>query len=138
MSLSIRYLTGVHPDLKREVIYFAKWLRVHYAFPKPLEIKLVPKDVLIDFDGVKCNLRWWQRSNGVQSVKGEIAVKSFEETLKNEGSETAYPTVIAAIARVIKYYSLALKDMPSDEDIATEWGDKVLDAYFDERSPPDA
>ena len=128
MSLSFRYINNVHPSLKNEMLYFGKWLRENYEFPVPLEIRFVNQDKLIDFDGTKCALRWWQNYEGAP-VKGEIAVKSFNKNLKNEGPRVAFPTVIAAVGRLIKYYYQAINDLPNNEKRATVWGDKLMDAY---------
>lgn len=136
MSLTFRYLDGVHPELKAEMLVFARWLRLNYAFETPLEIRLIPEEAITDFDGVECALRWWQNKRKPESVKAEIAVKSFEATLEKEGPSVAFPTVIAAIGRVVKYYLLAIHDLPESEDVATEWGDRVLDAYVDKTCPP--
>ncbi|NQY36502.1 MAG: hypothetical protein HRT37_16310 [Alteromonadaceae bacterium] len=136
MSLAFSYKDGVNPDLKNEITYFGKWLRQNYVFTKPLEIRLIHVHEIIDFDGVKCAIRWWQCSNENESVKGEVAVKSFDENLENDGPSVAYPTVIASISRVIKYYFLAIQNLPENEDSVTEWGDNVMSAYIDKIAPP--
>ena len=135
MSLKLRFIGDVNPVLKRQMIYFGMWLRIHYEFPVPLEIRLVYQDVLIDFDGTECTLRWWQNSQG-RPVKGEIAVKSFDRDLKEKGEKVAFPTVVAAISRVVKYYYQVINDSPIRYDYAEQWGDKVMDAYIDETIPP--
>jgi hypothetical protein len=136
MSLSFKYLNNVNPYLKGEIYYFGKWIRKMYEFPLPLEIRLINKQVLIDFDGTNCALRWWQDSGRNQSVKGEIAVGTFNENLNNEGPTVAFPTVIAAIGRIVKYYYQAIQDVPIDEHLATEWGDQVMSAFIDKTMPP--
>jgi hypothetical protein len=136
MSLSFRYIDNVNPYLKSEMFYFGKWLRKSYDFPTPLEIRLVNRKVLIDFDGTECTLRWWQNSGGAETVKGELAVKSFDENLNNEGPTVAFPTVIAAISRIVMYYYQAIYDLPLNEDSATEWGDQVMDAFIAKTNPP--
>jgi len=130
MALAFRYINNVHPDLKDEMRYFGKWLRQSYQFPTPLEIRLVCVNRLVDFDGTKCNLRWWQNSRWPESFKGEIAVKSFVRNLQKEGPSVAFPTVIAAIGRVISYYNQAISDLPASEMKATVWGDKLMDSYI--------
>ena len=136
MSLKLRFVGDVNPHLKSQMIYFGMWLRIHYQFPISLEIRLIYQDILIDFDGTECNLRWWQSSCGSESVKGEIAVKAFDRTLKEEGENIAFPTVIAAISRVVKYYYQIINNSPIRYDYAEKWGDKVMDAYIDETIPP--
>jgi len=136
MSLSFKYIGDVNPDLKKEISYFEKWLRKYYEFPNPLEIRLIYKQVLIDFDGTECALRFWQNSSGAESVIGEIAVKSFDKNLRDEGEDVAYPTVIAAISRILKYYYQMIHNSPIREDYATSWGDKVMNAYIDNEIPP--
>ena len=133
MSLSLRYIDNIDPYLKSEMLYFGKWLRNNYDFPNSLEIRLVNKDVLVDNDGAGCALRWWQNK---ESVKVEIAVKSFKDNLKNEGAETAFPTVIAAIGRGLYYYYHAISDSTATEKRASIWGDKVMDSFISNKRPP--
>lgn len=133
MSLSLRYIEDVHPDLKAELRYFGRWLREEYEFSLPLEIRLVNRRHLIDTDGTECALRWWENE---KSFKSEIAVLSFRENLANEGSNVAFPTVVAAMGRALYYYYRAINDLVSSETQATHWGDKVLDAYIQDKKPP--
>lgn len=72
MSLSFKYMGDVNPDLKKEIFYFGKWLRNYYEFPNPLEIRLIDKQVLIDFDGTECALRFWQNSSVLNLSKERL------------------------------------------------------------------
>lgn len=128
MKLSFRLVGKVDSRIKREIIVFGKWVRGWYAFTNPLEIRLVDQMVVVDFDGTECALRWWQSSRGYESVTAEIAVGSFGKDMENEGPSTAFPTVIAAIGRVMKYYFQATRNVPIRKDCAGRWGDKLLDA----------
>jgi len=42
----------------------------------------------------------------------------------------AFPTVIAAVGRVISYYNQVISDLPANEKKATVWGDKLMDSYI--------
>ncbi len=66
----------------------------------------------------------------------EIAVHSFAGNLRAKGPGMAYPTVIAAIGRVLKYYDHAITDRGTREKLVDRWGDKLMDAYVDGRLPP--
>ena len=136
MSFRLRYIGGVDARLKSEIVELGKWLRKWYPFPITLEIRLVNEKVLIDLDGAKCHLRYWQSSRGAEPVTGLIAVGSFAQTLKSRGPTWAYPTVVAAVGRVLKYYNQMIRDAPLREDYATRWGDRLLDAYVEETTPP--
>ena len=70
-----------------------------------------------------------QSSRGLESVTGEIAAASFPENLEDGGPETAFPTVIAAVGRLLEYYYQAVRGAPIREDPAERWGDRMLDAY---------
>lgn len=135
MTLKLRFLRGVDPLLKKEMVVFGKWLRGWYSFPLGLEIRLVHQAVLVDSDGVESHLRWWQTASG-RPVLAEIAVGSFAKNLAEEGPEVAFPTVVAAIARVVKYYYQVVRDAPVRDDLAERWGDKVLEAYVKKSQPP--
>jgi len=138
MALRLRFIGGVDPHLKSEVVELGKWLRTEYPFPVALEIRLVNRLVLIDSDGTECALRWWQSSRGSEPVTGEIAVGSFSRNLRDDGASVAYPTVVAAVGRLLKYYYQIIRDAPQREDYADRWGDRLLDAYVDGSQPPPA
>ena len=113
-----------------------KWLRGWYPFPNRLEIRLVHQMRLVDFDGTKCALRWWQSSNRTEPVTAEIAVGTFAKNFESDGEGVAFCTVVAAVGRALKYYYQAVRDSPKREDYAERWGDRLLDAYCDGSSPP--
>jgi hypothetical protein len=71
-------------------------------------------------------------------VVAEIAVHSFARNLDAEGPKVAYPTVIAAMGRVLKYYDDAITDRKPREEFVERWGDKLLDAYVVGTVPPAA
>jgi hypothetical protein len=135
-TLHLRFIGGVDDRLKAEVMYVGKWLRGWYAFPNRLEIRLVNQRRLVDFDGTKCALRWWQSSIGTEPVTAEIAVGTFAENLESHGEDVAFPTVIAAVGRALKYYHQQVRGSPNREDYAERWGDQLLNAYCDGLSPP--
>ena len=134
--LRVRYLESVDPRLKSQMGPYTRWLRRWYSFPVPLEIRLIGRSPLIDDGGAECYLRWWQRGTE-RPVFVEIAVGHFEQNLAREGPDVAYPTVAAAIARGVKYYIQAIRDAPQREDYAERWGDRVMEAYADELTPPE-
>ena len=136
MGLRLRFVDGVDPRLKPEIVYLGKWLRRCYSFHSTLEIRLVNARTLTDFDGTKCTLRYWQSSRGAEPVIAEIAAGSFPQNLRTCGPGVAYPTVAAAVGRSVKYYFQIVRGSPLREDYATLWGDKLLDAYIDGSVPP--
>lgn len=137
MRLRLRFIGKVDRRLRSEVLELFKWLRSSYRFPNALEIRIVHQRVLIDFDGTECALRWWQSSRGGGPVTGEIAVGSFPQNMKDDGPQVAFPTVIAAVGRVLKYYYQAIHDSPQRGDYAEFWGDKMLKAYTGGTRPPE-
>ena len=136
MSLSFSYIGNVHPYLRSEMSCFAKWLKKHYEFPISLDIRLMHQDVLIDSDKPGCTLRWRHNSGDFESVEGEIAVKSFNQNLENEGEHVAFPTVVVAINSLVGHYFQTINDSPSREDDLINWSNKVLDALIANTNPP--
>jgi len=136
MRFRLRFDDGVDARLKPEIVALGKWIRQRYQFPNPLEIRLISKKVLTEPDGSKCALRWWQSSRGLEAVTGEIAVGSFSAKMRDDGPTVAFPTVVAAVGRVMKYYYQAIRNAPQREDHATRWGDRLLDAYVDGTALP--
>ena len=137
MSLRIRYLDGVDAYLKSEMIGVGKWLRANYDFTTSFEVRLINRNILFDFDGTECALKWWQNSGRFESVKAEIAVGSFQKNLADEGAEVAFPTVIAAIGRAVYYYQRAITNVETSEGQATIWGDKLMNAFIEHKGAPE-
>lgn len=135
MALLLRFIDGVDPRLRYEMQPYVRWLRRWYDFPVTLHMRLIHRDVLVDDDGSRYHLRWWQHDRH-RPVTVEIAVGKFARNLAREGPTVAYPTVAAAIARGLKYYRQATRDAPIREDYADRFADKVIDAYVADRKPP--
>jgi len=133
--LHIRYINNVDARLKPEILVFARWLRTWYQFPIAFHLQLIGADHLIDYDGTPCALRWWHNSANSPFV-GQLAVGSFTNNLELEGDSVAFPTVIASIGRLVKYYSQVISNAPIRTDFAEVWGDKLLDAYIEGAIPP--
>jgi hypothetical protein len=133
----LRFIGRVDRRLRLEVLAFTRWLRRWYSYPSALELRLVLKHRLVDTDGKRCGLRWWQNDTEAP-VFVEIAVHSFAGNLRAEGANVAYPTVIAAVGRAIKYYDHAISDRAPCEEFVERWGDKLLHACVDGTVPPAA
>jgi hypothetical protein len=133
----LRFIGRVDRRLRPEILALTRWLRRWYSYPSGLELRLVNKPKLVDTDGTRCVLRWWQNGAG-SPVIAEIAVHSFAGNLRAKGPNMAYPTVIAGVGRVLKYYDHAITDRPPREDFVERWGDKLLDSYIGGRVPPAA
>jgi hypothetical protein len=127
-NLRLRFIGNVDRRLRSEMRPFAQWLRRSYAFPSRLEIRLVNQSRLMDDDGVECAMRYWQSVRS-EAITAEIAVGTFARNFKDEGPTVAYPTVVAAVGRVLKHYEQLLSGAPLHQDPATSWGDRLLDAY---------
>jgi hypothetical protein len=133
----LRFIGRVDRRLRPEVLALTRWLRRWYSYPSGLELRLVHEPKLVDTDGTSCVLRWWQNGTGTPVV-AEIAVHSFAGNLRAKGPTMAYPTVIAAIGRVLKYYDHAITDRAPREEFVERWGDRLMDAYVDGTVPPAA
>jgi hypothetical protein len=131
----LRFIGRVDRRLRPEVLALTRWLRRWYSYPSGLELRLVHQSKLVDTDGTKCALRWWQNGTGTPVV-AEIAVHSFAGNLRAKGPGMAYPTVIAAIGRVLKYYDHAITDRALRQKFVERCGDKLMDAYVDGTVPP--
>ena len=135
MTLRIRYVGAVDQRLKDELRHLGQWLRSTYRFAVPLEIRFVHRDVLVDEQG-ECAMRWWQSTADHATVTGELAVKSFARHMREEGPSTAFPTVVAAVGRLVRYYFFIVRDVPVRQDRAEKWGDRLLAAYAHGEEPP--
>ena len=132
----MQFVGDVDAHLRREVERFARWLRRWYTFSRPLDIRLVHAAAVTDMDGKSVWLSWWQDYDRHETLHAEIAVGSFAGNLAAYGPDTAYPTVLAAVGRVVKHYFQCLGRSPVRADYAQRWADRALDAYYDRTTPP--
>ena len=130
----VHYIGDVDERLKPEVNGFTRWLRQWYDFSVPLDLRLIASESITDDDGEQVAMRFWQDDDDTP-VTAELAVGTFARNFELDGPSVAYPTVLAAVARIVKYYFQAVTGAPFREDYAESWGDKVLDAYVSEHTP---
>jgi hypothetical protein len=137
-KLHLRFVGAVDARLRAELLVLGWWLRRHYEFRATFLLRFVHARRLIDFDGTKCAARWWQSSRRGEPFTAEIAVASFAGNLRREGDSVAYPTVVAAAGRMLKHYFDSARDVESSQRSVDAWGDRLLDAYCDDKKRPPA
>jgi len=130
----MRCVGAVDPRLREELVAGFRWIRANYSFPTSVEIRFVHVARIVDFDGAACALRWWSEDGG--SFVGEIAVLSFAKNYAREGPTVAFPTVVAAVGRALKYYFQCVSGAPNRADHAEAWSERFLEAYIDDDVPP--
>ncbi|MDP2400660.1 MAG: hypothetical protein Q8M66_01645 [Actinomycetota bacterium] len=135
-ELRIRFIGPVDERLRPEVCAFARWIREWYTFTNPLEIRLCGDMTVSDWDGEPCSLVWRQSDRGREKVTAELAVGTFAQNLEVDGDDVAYPTVLYAIGRIIKYYFQSIHGAQMREDYADRWSEKLFAAYCDDTTPP--
>lgn len=74
---TLRFIGDVDPRLRRSMLIFEGWIRLHYIFLVPLEIRLIAQRELKDHDGKIWHIIRWQSTKGGEPVKVEMAVGDF-------------------------------------------------------------
>jgi tetratricopeptide (TPR) repeat protein len=135
---SIRFLVqdDVHPELQEELQPLRTWLLQWYSLPCPIEIRFVGLQHLPTDNEEPAYLEFSQDADGQRAITVSIAVGSFAENMESGGPTCAYPTVIAAVGRGLKYSYQMTYNSPISETNASRWGDKLMEAYISGSTPP--
>ena len=135
-SIDFTFRPGVHPQLQDGLQSLGNWLSQWYSLPRSLEIRFFETKHLFAVDDEPVFLKFWQDEEGQKAITVEIAVGAFAENLETDGPECAYPTVVAAVGRGLKYgYQLAY-DRTINKTNVSRWGDKFMAAYNADKTPP--
>ncbi|MEH7299994.1 hypothetical protein [Neobacillus drentensis] len=136
-GLRIKSEPGVHPEVRRACLEFAKWLRKEFEFPKRVVVylkndyqiknrftkELVSATFLAPFDkSVEPYIR--------------IATGDYMELLAENGQDDALAAILGSIAHELGHYYQWVDDLELDEEGAINNSEYMLDLYAQTRDHP--
>jgi hypothetical protein len=136
-GLRIRSEQGVHPEVKRACLEFAKWLRKEFEFPKRVVIYL-KKDYQIKnkFTKELVSATFFAPFDKNEEPYIRIATGDYKELLVENGLDDALAAILSSIAHELGHYYQWIDDLVLDEEVAENNSEYMLDWYAQTRDHP--
>jgi hypothetical protein len=133
----IRSEQGVHPEVRRACIEFAKWLRKEFEFPKRVVVYL-KKDYQIKnrFTKELVSATFFAPFDKSEEPYIRIATGDYMELLVENGQDGALAAILGSIAHELGHYYQWIDDLELDEEGAINNSEYMLDLYAQTRNHP--
>ena len=118
-----------HPEVKKALIRFAKWLRKNYEFPIRVPVYLRPERQLINMSGENCSATFFAPWDMDVEPYIRIATGDYEDEKSQEGRDNALAGYLGSLAHEVIHYQQWLKDNNLHEKRVVPKASKIVDEY---------
>ncbi|SFS76954.1 hypothetical protein SAMN05428962_2752 [Paenibacillus sp. BC26] len=136
-GIRIRTESGVHPEVKRACLEFAKWLRREYNFPIRVVVYL-KRDYQIKNRYTKelVSATFFAPYDKNEEPYIRVATGDYLELVNDRGQDNALVAILGSVAHELGHYYQWLDDKELDEEIADEYRDEIIEEYESTRDHP--
>ncbi|SFA99896.1 MULTISPECIES: hypothetical protein [unclassified Bacillus (in: firmicutes)] len=136
-GLRIKSELGIHPEVRRACLEFAKWVRKEFEFPKRVVVYL-KKDYQIKnrFTKELVSATFFAPFDKSEEPYIRIATGDYKELLEQNGQDNALAAILGSIAHELGHYYQWIDDLELDEDGAENNREYMLDLYSQTRDHP--
>jgi len=130
---------GVPPDVRRAILKFAAWLRLHYDFPIRLTIYLLPEEKVFSSSGEESISIFFEpiEKTGKPYPYIKLATGDYQKLIQEGGNVyyALYTNVSSIILHVVQYFNWYYDKKWSKKQIQIQ-REKLLHVYVtDDKSP---
>ena len=137
-GLSFHYEKGIHPNLKRLYLDFAKWLRKTYVFPVQLNVYILNQEKVKLFSGAYAygSFRWYPK----RTPRIKVPSKIEDRILEKNTEEDAFELVLSSLVHELTHYFQWALDLDQSgavsERQANYYRFRMIDRFNAERERP--
>lgn len=139
-GLRLHYDKSIHPEVKRAVNEYIKWLRTKYLFPKRVCIYVRSKKQIRARDGDFVSDIFFWPYNREDEPYINIATGNFEHQIIQRGKDDALASILFAVSANLTHYYRWLNDIQltpiGEVRQATKYARMRLDEYAETRDHP--
>jgi hypothetical protein len=132
-GLRIRVIKGVHPDVRKACIEFARWLRKSYEFPMRVIVYIKPQIRIKTFEGKSVVGIFFAPYDKNVEPYIKIATGDYLELLGEIGKDNALASLLRPIAHEYSHYIQWLNNEEFSERKASRLSRKIMDSYYEIR-----
>lgn len=136
-GLRIRCEQGVHPEVRRACLEFAKWLRKEFEFPIRVVVYL-KRDYQIISRSTKelVSATFFGPFDKCEEPYIRVATGDYLELLEENGQDDALAAILGSIAHELGHYYQWIDNLELDEEGAENEREYMLDLYAHQRDHP--
>jgi hypothetical protein len=121
--------TGGHPEVKRALIRFARWLRTVRDFPVRLPVYLHAHTCHVTVDGSRVCASFFAPDHPDVEPYARIATGDYPSLKKARGRDDALAAFVCSLAHEIGHYDQWLAQEPLSESKAIRLARRTLERY---------
>lgn len=136
-GLRIRTETGVHPEVKRACLEFAKWLRTAYDFPIRVVVYLkIDYKIKNRYTKEQISATFFAPYDKNEEPYIRVATGDYLEMVYKRGQDNALAAILGSIAHELGHYYQWVDDTELDEEGAENCREELLEQYAETRDHP--
>ncbi len=120
---------NVHPEVRRSVLKFTRWLRTIYDFPIRLPIYLSTAEMIVTSDKLGVSASFFAPVDKTTEPFIRVATGDFLKRRKIYGRDNAMAAILCSIAHEIAHYNQWLFDREFSEKEANKTARQILGSY---------
>ena len=110
-SVRLHFSKGVHPQLRKEIMLFLRWIRREYVFPRKIDIQISDEMFVLTFltdEQVSASI--FIPDNERFNVLIRVSTGDYLSTVQNDGYRVAVCSILGSIAHELTHYYQWVKD----------------------------
>lgn len=136
-GLRIRSEQGVHPEVRRACLEFAKWLRMEFEFPIRVPVYLKKSNQIKNtFTQELVSATFFAPYDKEQEPYIRIATGDYMELVQELGQDDALASILNSIAHELGHYYQWIDDEELEEESAEDTADYIMHLYAETRDHP--
>lgn len=138
-SVRLHFSKGVHPQLRKEIMLFLRWIRRVYVFPRKVDIQISDEMFVLTFltdEQVSASI--FIPDNERFNVLIRVSTGDYLSTVQNDGYRVAVCSILGSIAHELTHYYQWVKDPDCrfNEAQARAKAVRIVSKYWDMRQNP--
>jgi hypothetical protein len=129
--------SGIHPEVKRACLEFAKWLRLNFEFPIRVRVYLKRNyQIKSRYTKEMVSATFLAPFDKTEEPHIRISTGDYIELFDKLGQDSALGAILGSIAHELGHYYQWIDDIDLDEDGADNNREYMLDLYRETRKHP--
>ena len=120
---------NVHPEVRRSVIQFARWMRLHFKFPIRVPVYLSPNAQIVTKTRKRVSASFFAPYDRSLEPYIRVATGDYIGLRTKHGPDDALAAILCSVAHEIVHYQQWIQGKETREREAVWGAQKILRAY---------
>jgi len=120
---------NVHPEVRRSVIRFARWMRIHFEFPIRVPVYLSANSQIVTKNRKLVSASFFAPHDRSVEPYIRVATGDYIGRRNEHGRDNALAAILCSVAHEIIHYQQWIQGKETREREAVRGAEKILRAY---------